>query len=106
MASVAAALALASSQARAADQAKGPVKLSDEQLEQVAAGEGSLLDLNLYLNLLLKDIAVTVNVSNVPVNAGAVVQANVLGTAAQTASVTALQEVTQLQQFPTFTGGQ
>jgi hypothetical protein len=40
-----------------------------------------------------------VNLSNVPINAGVVVQANALGTAAQTATVQALQEVTQLQSF-------
>lgn len=97
---VGAALALAGSQAQAVEPASDPVKLSDADLDEVTAGEGSLLDLNLNLDVMLKNIAVTVNVSNVPINAGAVVQANALGTAAQTATVQALQEVTQLQSFP------
>ena len=86
--------------ARAAED--GPVKLADQQLDQVVAGDGSLLDLNLNLNVLLKNIAVTVNVSNVPINAGVAVQANALGTAAQTATIQALQSVTQMQTLPGF----
>jgi hypothetical protein len=78
-----------------------PVKLADHELDQVVAGDGSsLLDLPLNLNLVLKNINVTVNVSNVPINAGVALQANVLGTAAQTASVQALQSVTQIQTLP------
>ena len=77
-----------------------PEKLTDSQLDQVSGGDCSLLNLPLNVNVLLKNIAVTVNVSNVPINAGAVVQANLIGTAAQTATVQALQEVTQLQQLP------
>jgi hypothetical protein len=96
---VGAALALAGSQARADE----PVRLADADLEQVTGGDGSLVDLNLNLDVMLKNIAVNVNVSNVPINAGAVVQANLLGTAAQTATVQALQEVTQLQQLPSVT---
>ncbi|MFL5249376.1 MAG: hypothetical protein ACJ78X_03905 [Myxococcales bacterium] len=89
--------------ARAAQPASdGPVRLSDQELEQVSAGDGSLLDLNVFLNVMLKNIAVTVNVSNVPINAGLAVQANALGSAEQLASVTALQSVTQLQTFPGF----
>jgi hypothetical protein len=95
-----AAFALAGSQARADERAGNPVRLADDELAQVTGGDGSLLDLNLNLDVVLKNIAVTVNVSNVPINAGAVVQANLLGTAAQTATVQALQEVTQLQQLP------
>jgi hypothetical protein len=38
-----------------------------------------------------------VNVANVPLNVGAAVQLNALGSAAQTATVQALQSVTQLQ---------
>jgi hypothetical protein len=98
---VGAALALAGSQAWAAE-GPDPARLTDAELEQVTAGEGSLLDLDLNLDVLLQNIAVTVNVSNVPINAAAVVQANALGTAAQTATVQALQSVTQLQQFPSF----
>src|SRR4051812_5650687 len=71
----------------------GPVRLSDHELEEVSAGEGSLLDLNVMLNVMLKNIAVTVNVSNVPINAGIAVQANALGSAVQTATVSALQSV-------------
>jgi hypothetical protein len=78
----------------------GPVKLSDAALDQVSGGDGSLLDLNAFLNVTLKNIFVTVNVSNVPINAGLAVQANALGTAAQTATVQALQSVTQLQTLP------
>jgi hypothetical protein len=96
-------LALPLAAARAEQPASsGPVKLSDHELEQVSAGDGSLLDLNAFLNVTLKNIAVTVNVSNVPINAGLAVQANALGTAAQTATVQALQSVTQLQTFPGF----
>jgi hypothetical protein len=102
LAAVGAALALTAGQAWAADQANGPVKLADDELDHVVAGDGSLLDLLLNLNVKLQNIAVTVNVSNVPINAAAVVQANALGTAAQTATVQALQSVTQMQQFPSF----
>ena len=100
LAAVGAALTLAgTTTARADEQAPTgqPVKLADRDLEQVTGGAGSLLDLNAFLNVTLKDIAVTVNVSNVPINAGIAIQANALGTAAQTATVQALQEVTQLQ---------
>jgi hypothetical protein len=100
-----AALMLTVSPALAAEQAatsSEPVELTDHELDQVAAGDGSLLDLNLFVNVMLKNIAVTFNVSNVPINAGVAVQANALGTAAQTATVQALQEVTQVQSLPTF----
>jgi hypothetical protein len=99
--SAGAALTLMTSTAYAGEQpaAPGPVELSDNDLDQVAAGAGSLLDLNAFLNVTLKNISVNVNLSNVPINAGVVVQANALGTAAQTATVQALQEVTQLQSF-------
>ena len=101
LAAVGASFALATS-AFAAEQPTDstPVTLGDHELDQVTAGDGSLLDLNLKLNVLLKNIAVTLNVSNVPINAGVSVQANALGSAAQTATVQALQEVTQLQSFP------
>jgi hypothetical protein len=96
-----AALTLSAASARAEQPASaGPQKLSDEDLDQVSGGDGSLLDLNAFLNITLKNIFVTVNVSNVPINAGLAVQANALGTAAQTATVQALQSVTQLQTFP------
>jgi hypothetical protein len=101
VAAAGAALTLTVSAAHAAEQpaAQAPVTLSDHELDQVAAGAGSLLDLNTFLNVTLKNISVNVNVSNVPINAAVVVQANALGTAAQTATVQALQEVTQLQSF-------
>ncbi len=74
-----------------------PAKLTDSQLDQVSGGDGSLLNLPANINILLKDISVVVNVSNVPINAAAAVQVNALGSAAQTATVQALQSVTQLQ---------
>ncbi len=74
-----------------------PVKLEDAQLDQVSGGDGTLLNLPANINVILKDISVVVNVSNVPINAGAAVQVNALGSAAQTATVQALQSVTQLQ---------
>ena len=74
-----------------------PAKLSDSQLDQVTGGDGSLLNLPLDLNLVLKNIAVTVNVSNVPINAAVAVQANALGQAIQNATVLAGQQVTQAQ---------
>jgi len=74
-----------------------PVKLADAELEQVSGGDGALLDLPANINILLKNISVVVNVSNVPINAAAAVQVNALGSAAQTATVQALQSVTQLQ---------
>jgi hypothetical protein len=102
MAAAGAVLALSgATRARADEQASSaaPVRLGDGELEQVSAGAGSLLDLNAFLNVTLKNINVDVNVSNVPINAGIALQANALGTAAQTATVQALQEVTQLQSF-------
>ena len=74
-----------------------PAKLTDSQLDQVSGGDGSLLNLPLNVNVLLKNIAVTVNVSNVPINASVAVQANALGQALQTATVMAGQQVTQVQ---------
>jgi hypothetical protein len=103
LAAIGAGLLLPLASARAGQPAAdGPVKLSDHELEQVSAGDGALLDLNAFVNVMLKNIAVTVNVSNVPINIGAAVQANALGSAAQTATVSALQSVTQLQTFPGF----
>jgi len=43
---------------------------------------------------------VTLNVSNVPINAAVSVQANALGQAIQNATVLAGQQVTQAQSFP------
>ena len=100
---LAAALLLPLAAARAGQpDPSGPARLSDQELEDVSAGDGSLLDLNAFVNVMLKNIAVTVNVSNVPINVGAAVQANALGSAEQTATVSALQSVTQLQTFPGF----
>ena len=76
-----------------------PVKIADQELDQVTAGAGSLLDLKFNLNVMLQDIALTVNVSNVPINAAVAVQASVLGQAIQTATVMAGQQVTQAQTF-------
>jgi len=74
-----------------------PAKLSDSQLDQVTGGDGSLLNVPINLNVMLKNIAVTVNVSNVPINAAVAVQANALGQAIQSATVLAGQQVTQAQ---------
>ena len=74
-----------------------PAKLTDSQLDQVTGGDGSLLNVPINLNLMLKNIAVTVNVSNVPINASVAVQANALGQAIQNATVLAGQQVTQAQ---------
>lgn len=86
----------------ATEQSGGPVKLTDADLEQVSGGDGSLLNLLANLNITLKNIAVTVNVSNVPINLGVAVQANALGQAIQSATVMAGQQVTQAQSLPTF----
>ncbi len=75
----------------------GPAKLTDSQLDQVSGGDGSLLNLPVNLNVLLQNIAVTVNVSNVPINVSVAVQANALGQALQNATVMAGQQVTQVQ---------
>jgi hypothetical protein len=77
--------------------ASEPVKLSDTQLDEVTAGD-SLLDLFVPITVSLNNISVSLDINNVPVNVGAAVQLNALGTAAQTASVTAFQSVTQLSQ--------
>jgi hypothetical protein len=104
IAAIALALGLSSGPALASERAvpSEPVRLDDGQLDQVTGGEGSLLDLNLDLNVLLRDIAVTVNVSNVPINAAVVVQANAIGQAIQNATVIAGQQVTQAQSFGSF----
>ena len=100
---IGAALLLPLAAARAEQPATdGPVRLSDHELEEVSGGEGSLLDLHVFLNVMLKNIAVTVNVSNVPINAGVAVLANALGQAIQSATVMAGQQVTQAQTLPTF----
>src|SRR5262249_8356639 len=97
------ALAMTATSARAAQPlSEEPAKLSDGELDQVTAGDGCRLDLHAFVDVMLKTIAVTVNVSNVPINAAVAVQANALGTAAQTATVQALQSVTQLQTLPVF----
>ena len=88
--------ALAAEQARQDE----PVKLADQELDQVVAGDGSLLNLNLNLDVMLKNISVLVNVSNVPINAGVAVQANALGQAIQNAAITVGQQVTQVQGIP------
>jgi hypothetical protein len=102
IAKIALALAVTATPVLAAEQSPdttGPVKLADSELDQVTGGDGSLLNLPMNVNILLKDITVTVNVSNVPINAGIAIQANALGQAIQTASVTAGQSVTQAQYF-------
>jgi hypothetical protein len=96
---VAAAAAMTATPALAATSASPatePVKMSDQELDQVTGGAGALLDLNVPIDILIKDVQVKIAIQNVPVNVGAAVQANALGTAAQTASVIAFQDVTQL----------
>jgi hypothetical protein len=74
-----------------------PAKLTDSQLDQVTGGDGSLLNVPINLNVMLQNISVVVNVSNVPINAAVAVQANALGQAIQNATVLAGQQVTQAQ---------
>ncbi len=74
-----------------------PAELTDNQLDQVTGGDGSLLNVPVNLNVMLQNIAVTVNVSNVPINAAVAVQANALGQSIQNATVLAGQQVTQAQ---------
>jgi hypothetical protein len=100
LAAIGAVLTLTASPALAGEQpapSSTPVTLSDQELDQVTAGDGSLLDLDLDVDVLLNDITVAVNISNVPINAGVALQVNALGTAAQTSTIQALQEVTQIQ---------
>jgi hypothetical protein len=99
IAAMAVVLGLTGAPALAAAASEQPVKLADDQLDEVTAGAGSLLDLKLNLDVRLKNIMVNVNVSNVPINAGVVVQANALGQAIQDAQVTVGQSVTQMQSF-------
>src|ERR671934_2073410 len=102
IAKMALALAVIGTPVLAAEQspdASAPVKLADNELDQVTGGDGSLLNMPMNVNILLKDITVTVNVSNVPINAAVAIQANALGQAIQNATVTAGQQVTQAQYF-------
>ena len=102
IAMLAAALAVTATPVLAAEQppgTTGPVKLADGELDQVTGGDGSLLYLPMNVNILLKDITVTLNVSNVPINAAVAIQANALGQAIQNATVMAGQQVTQAQYF-------
>ena len=101
-ATMAMALAITATPVFAAEQKPAttePVRLADGELDQVTGGDGSLLNLPMNVNILLKDITVTLNISNVPVNAAVAIQANALGQAIQNATVTAGQQVTQAQYF-------
>jgi CRISPR/Cas system-associated exonuclease Cas4 (RecB family) len=60
-----------------------PATLTDAQLDEVVAGE-SLVNLDLNVGVLIQPISVNVNVA-IPVDVGVIVQANVMGTAMQTA---------------------
>ncbi|MFL5298967.1 MAG: hypothetical protein ACJ79R_01325 [Anaeromyxobacteraceae bacterium] len=60
-----------------------PVTLTDAELDDVVAGE-SLVNLDLNVGVLIQPISVNVDV-NIPIDVGVIVQANVLGTAMQTA---------------------
>ena len=102
IAKMALALAAVATPVLAAEQSPGktePVKLADGELDQVTGGEGSLLYLPMNVNIALKDITVTLNISNVPINAAVAIQANALGQAIQNATVMAGQQVTQAQYF-------
>lgn len=101
-ATVAMVVGLSGGRAMAGEEPKSsePVKLADHELDLVTAGAGSLLPLNFNANVLLQDITVNVNLSNVPINAGIALQANVLGQAIQNATVIAGQQVTQAQTLP------
>jgi hypothetical protein len=104
IAAIAAALGLGAAPVLAAETPNPgePVQLTDGQLDQVTAGDGSLLNVPVNLNVLLQDITVTLNVSNVPINAAVAVQANAIGQAIQNATVIAGQQVTQAQTLPVF----
>ena len=99
IAAVAIAFGLSAASAFAQEPADQPAKLTDGQLDQVSAGDGALLNLPLDLHLTLENIAIAVNVSNVPINAAVAVQANALGQAIQSATVLAGQTVQQAQYF-------
>jgi CRISPR/Cas system-associated exonuclease Cas4 (RecB family) len=60
-----------------------PVTLTDAQLDDVVAGE-SLVNLDLNVGVVIQPINVNVDV-NIPIDVGVIVQANVMGTAMQTA---------------------
>jgi hypothetical protein len=93
LAAAVAALTLSVTPALAAGSSE-PVKLTDEELDQVTAGASLIV--NAPIDVLLKNISIQISLQNAPVNLGLAVQLNVLGTAAQTASITAVQTVTQL----------
>ena len=97
LAAMIAAVSLSVTPALAADPS-GPERLTDAELDQVTAGEGSLLDVFVPITVSLQDIDVTVQIANVPVNLGAAVQVNAIGQAIQSAQVLAYQEVQQLSQ--------
>lgn len=71
-----------------------PVKLTNHELDQVTAGDG-WADINATIDVMLRDIDLTVNANNIPVNAALAVQANLVGSAIQGAQVTAIQQVEQ-----------
>jgi hypothetical protein len=81
-------LAVAPARAATTPEATEPVKLTEEQLDSVTAGEALInLDVLANVNVTVQDINVNVDV-NVPVNVGAIVQANVMGTATMLAQQT------------------
>jgi hypothetical protein len=77
-----AALTLAFTPALAASQA-GPVRLSEQQLDEVTGGDRIIVNINFILE----------NVYNSPINAALVLQINGSGTAHQHGSATAAQSV-------------
>ena len=97
LAALAAALSLGAAPvwAAPAHRAPAPHVLTDAQLDEVTAGE-SLLDVFAPITVTLDNLSVSLEIANVPVNAGAAVQVNAIGQAIQNVQVQALQQVTQV----------
>jgi hypothetical protein len=90
---VLAALFLTASPVVAADQSVvsgEPVRLTDAELDEVTAGQ-----LALNLDLYIRDAQLDLQLNNLALNAGAVIQANVMGDSVQSAQAIAVQSVTQ-----------
>jgi hypothetical protein len=65
-----------------------PVKLTDAELDEVTAGWRGP-----FINISLNNVTFVVNIQNSPVNIALILQLNILGTAIQNATVTAIQIV-------------
>jgi hypothetical protein len=83
--------------AAAEPQSGEPVKLTDAELDEVAAGRGALpLFARIHIspiNITLSNVTVIINIQNSTLNLAAVLQLNVLGNAIQNATVSAIQMV-------------